>query len=166
VNRVIKGSNAQQIGVEGGDVVTSINNQPVGLDIELAEVLRGFPPGRPLLLTVSRGGQSLRLTGRYAPTVLPGEADAMFPPAAASGRVDLVRSGNRIEVKTRGVGAFTLLLAPDQFDFEQPVTVVVNGRPPANSTVRRDLRTLLQWAARDNDRTMLFGAELRIEAGR
>jgi len=166
VNRVIKGSNAQQIGVASGDVVTSINNQPVGLDIELAEVLRGFPPGRPLLLTVSRGGQSLRLTGRYAPTVLPGEADAMFPPATASGRVDLVRSGNRIEVKTRGVGAFRLLLAPDQFDFEQPVTVVVNGRPPANSTVRRDLRTLLQWAARDNDRTMLFGAELRIDANR
>jgi hypothetical protein len=163
---VIKGSNAQQLGVEGGDLVTSINNQPVGLDVELAEVLRGFPPGRPLLLTVSRGGQPLRLTGRYAPTVLPGEADAMFPPAHASGRVDLVRSGNRVEVKTRGVGAFTLLLAPDQFDFEQPITVVVNGRPLPNRTVRRDVRTLLKWAARDNDRTMLFGAELRVDTSR
>jgi pimeloyl-ACP methyl ester carboxylesterase len=166
VNRVLKGSNAQQLGVASGDLVTAINNQPVGLDVELAEVLRGFPPGRPLLLTVSRGGQPVRLTGRYAPTVLPGEADAMFPPAHASGRVDLVRSGNRVEVKTRGVGAFTLLLSPDQFDFGKPITVVVNGRPLADRTVRRDVKTLLQWAARDNDRTMLFGAELRVDTSR
>ena len=27
--------------------------------------------GRPLLLTVSRGGESVRLTGRYTPAVLP-----------------------------------------------------------------------------------------------
>jgi len=166
VNRVIKGSNAQQIGLESGDLVTAINNQPVGPDVELSEVLRGFPPGRPLLLTVTRGGQPARLTGRYAPTVLPGEADAMFPPARPSGRVDLVRSGNRVEAKTRGVGAFTLLLSPEQFDFEQPVTVVVNGRAQEGRTVRRDVKTLLRWAALDNDRTMLFGAELRVDTSR
>jgi len=163
---VIKGSNAQQIGIQSGDLVTAINNQPVGLDIELSEVLRGFPPGRPLILTVSRGGQPVRLTGRYAPTVLAGEADAMFPPAGPSGRVDLVRSGNRVEARTRGVGAFTLLLSPDQFDFNQPVTVVVNGRPLEGRTVRRDIKTLLRWAALDNDRTMLFGAELRVDTSR
>jgi len=166
VNRVIKGSNAQQIGIQSGDLVTAINNQPVGLDVELSEVLRGFPPGRPLILTVSRGGQPVRLTGRYAPTVLAGEADAMFPPAGPSGRVDLVRSGNRVEARTRGVGAFTLLLSPDQFDFNQPVTVVVNGRPLEGRTVRRDIKTLLRWAALDNDRTMLFGAELRVDTSR
>jgi hypothetical protein len=28
--------------------------------------------------------------------------------------------------------------------------------------VARDITTLLMWAARDNDRTMLYGAELHV----
>ena len=105
----------------------------------------------------------MRLTGRYAPTVLPGEADAMFPRQRESGRVDLVRAGNRVEAKSRGVAAFTLLLSPDQFDLNRAVTVVVNGRTVFDGIVQKDVRTLLKWAARDNDRTMLFAAELPIE---
>jgi hypothetical protein len=166
VNRVVPGSNAAQLGLAGGDVVVSMNNQQIGADVEVGEALRGFPPGRPLLLTVVRGGQSIRLTGRYAPTVLPGEADEMFPPAHPSGRIELVRTGNRVEAKTRSVAAFTLLLSPDQFNFDEPVTVVVNGRTAVQRVVSRDLRILLKWAARDNDRTMLFGAELQIDVPR
>jgi hypothetical protein len=39
----------------------------------------------------------------------------------------------------------------------------VNGRTVYDRLVQRDFRTLLKWAARDNDRTMLFAAELAIE---
>ncbi|HXI29644.1 MAG TPA: PDZ domain-containing protein [Vicinamibacterales bacterium] len=166
VNRVLKGSNAQQIGLESGDVVTAINNQPTSDATDVADVLRAFPPGRPLLLTVVRGDRTVRLTGRYAPAAIPGEAEAMFPPAGESGRVDLARAGNRVEAKTRGVGAFTLLLSPDQFDFNRTVTVVVNGRTAFEGTVRKDVRTLLTWAGRDNDRTMLYAAELPIDVPR
>jgi hypothetical protein len=70
-----------------------------------------------------------------------------------------------IDARTRGVGAFTLLLSPDVFDFSQPVKVVVNGNVAFEGQVERSLATLLKWAARDNDRTMLFGAELHITAG-
>jgi hypothetical protein len=163
VNRVLKGSNARQIGLESGDVVVSINNQPTPPGTDVAEVLRSYPAGRPLLLAVSRGDRTVRLSGRYAPTVLAGEAEAMFPPQRDSGRVDLVREGNRVDATTRGVGAFTLLLSPDQFDLDRPVTVVVNGRTAFEGSVRKDVRTLVKWAARDNDRTMLFAAELPIE---
>jgi hypothetical protein len=61
------------------------------------------------------------------------------------------------------VGAFTLLLSPDQFDLDRAITVVVNGRTVFEGPVRKDIRTLLAWAARDNDRTMLFAAELQTE---
>jgi hypothetical protein len=40
--------------------------------------------------------------------------------------------------------------------------VVVNGRTVFDGIVQKDIRTLLKWAARDNDRTMLFAAELPI----
>jgi hypothetical protein len=67
-----------------------------------------------------------------------------------------------VEAFTRGVTAFTLLLSPDEFDFSQPVRVIVNGRDMYNGPVQRDLKTLLKWAATDNDRTMLYGTELKI----
>jgi hypothetical protein len=90
------------------------------------------------------------------------ELDGFFDASRPSGRVDLVRRGNQIEALTRGVAAFTLLLSPDQFDFNRPITVDVNGRRVFEGRVERSLATLLKWAAEDNDRTMLFGAELQI----
>jgi hypothetical protein len=165
INRVVNGSNAEQIGLRSGDVVLTINNQPASPGIDAADVLRSYPPGRPLLFTVERGGASVRLTGRYAPTVLPGESGAMFPRRRESGRIDLTRTGNRVEARSRGVAAFTLLLSPDQFDLTRAVTVIVNGQTVFDGVVQRDIRTLLKWAARDNDRTMLFAAELPIAVG-
>lgn len=78
------------------------------------------------------------------------------------GRVDLVRKGNTVEATTQGVTAFTLLLSPDEFDFAQPIRVLANGRQLFNARVQLDLKTLLKWAAKDNDRTMLYGAEVKI----
>jgi hypothetical protein len=162
INRVVKGSNAEQIGLRSGDVVLTINNQPASPGADVADLLRSFPSGRPLLFTVTRGPESVRLTGRYAPTVLPGESDAMFLRQRESGRIDLIRTGNRVDARSRGVAAFTLLLSPDQFDLNRAVTVVVNGRTVFDGIVQREIRTLLKWAARDNDRTMLFAAELQV----
>jgi len=82
------------------------------------------------------------------------------------GRVDLVRTGNTVTATTSGVGSFTLLLSPDKFDFAQPIKVVANGREVFNGRVDRSLPTLLKWAARDNDRTMLYAAELKIKVNR
>jgi hypothetical protein len=166
INRVIRGSNADGIGLRSGDVVLTINNRPAPPVADVAELLRGLSAGQPLLLTVARLGEPVRLTGRYAPTRVPGESDVIFPRLRDSGRVDLVRTGNRVEAKTRGVAAFTLLVSPDQFDVNRPVTVAVNGRTMFDGVVRKDLRTLLKWAAVDNDRTMLFAAELQISAPR
>ena len=74
-----------------------------------------------------------------------------------------VRRGNVVEASTEGVRAFTLLLSPSIFDFRKPITVVVNGRTAFEGIVEPSVATMLQWAARDNDRTMVFGAELKIE---
>jgi len=87
----------------------------------------------------------------------------MFRHEEASGRVDLVKNGNTVTASTRGVAEFTLLLSPDAFDLSQPVKVIANGRTVFEGRVEASLPTLLKWAARDNDRTMLFAAELRIK---
>ena len=81
---------------------------------------------------------------------------------AKSGRVDLIRKGNTVDASTRGVKEFTLLLSPDQFDFAQNIVVRVNNRVAFDARVEKSVETLRKWAARDNDRTMLFAAEIRI----
>jgi hypothetical protein len=86
----------------------------------------------------------------------------MFKQTRHPGRVDLARSGNVVEAVTRDVSQFTLLVSPEQFDFAQPIRVMVNGRVAFDGRVEKDVTTLMKWAARDNDRTMLFGAEVKI----
>ena len=91
---------------------------------------------------------------------------SLFDRSKPSGRVDLVRKGNTVEATTKGVSSFTLLLSPDKFDFTKPVKVVANGRTVFEGRVEKSLETLLKWAARDNDRTMLYAAELKINLSR
>jgi hypothetical protein len=102
------------------------------------------------------------LVNRFSPK--PGAASpwplfAYKPPA---GRADIVRDGNTVTATTEGVAGFTLLLSPDEFDFSQPIKLVVNDRPVYNDRLEASVETLLKWAAIDNDRTMLFAAELHV----
>ena len=87
----------------------------------------------------------------------------VYPHPIQSGRVQLARDGNEISVVTRGVRRYSLLLSPEQFDFTQPFRVTTNGVPSFDGMVEPSSETLLRWAGRDRDRTMLFGAELDIE---
>jgi predicted esterase len=80
-----------------------------------------------------------------------------------SGRVDIRRNGNTFDAVVRDVAAFTILLSPDAIDLAKPVVVAVNGKQAFNGAVKKDPVTLVRWASRDNDRTVLYGAELKIE---
>jgi hypothetical protein len=88
--------------------------------------------------------------------------ERMFARTWPSGRVDARRAGNTFEVRSRGVAAFTLLLSPDVVDFASPVVVRVNGAVVFNAAVTESLRTLLEWHAQDDDRSMLYTAELHV----
>jgi predicted esterase len=79
-----------------------------------------------------------------------------------SGRVDVRRNGNTFDALVRDVASFTLLLSPDAIDFAKPVVVRVNGKQAFSGPARKDNAALLRWAAQDNDRTALYGAELKI----
>ena len=114
-------------------------------------------------LNVTRGGKALDLSGTFAPTPVEPESNVLFRHHAKSGRVDLERNGNNVAALTRGVSEFSLLLSPDQFDFSQPVKITTNGHVAFEGRIETNVATLMKWAARDNDRTMLFGAELRIK---
>ena len=73
------------------------------------------------------------------------------------------RTENVFTVTAFGVREFTLLLSPDEVDFQQPVQVLVNGISVQAGHVDPSERTLLEWAVRDRDLAMLFAAELAIQ---
>lgn len=95
---------------------------------------------------------------------LPGASNLFvgFPRFAPSGRVEATVVGNEIELRSRGVRRLRLLLSPRQFDLARPLRVTVNGVQRHFGVVPADSRSLLRWAARDLDRSMLFAAELEI----
>ena len=149
------------MGVRPGDVVSAINGQVLPPKTNVLELLRLFTAGETLTMTVTRAGKQVDLRGHYEPKDEP-DVRHLFDRPRPSGRVDLERQGNTVTVTTRGVGEFTLLLSPDVFDFAQPVIVMVNGARAFAGRVTPRLDTLVKWAAADNDRTMLFGAEVHV----
>jgi predicted esterase len=163
---VVPGSNAAVLGLRTGDRFVEVNGTPVQTGRDIAEGMQTWDLGKPVTFVVERDGKRAVLEGIFQPAEVDVPPAAIFPRRKPSGRVDLVRSGNVIEASTEGVQAFTLLLSPSIFDFRRPVRVVANGRTAFEGMVEPSVATMLKWAARDNDRTMIFGAELSIELGR
>jgi poly(3-hydroxybutyrate) depolymerase len=158
---VVAGTEAAAMGLRVGDKVVEIDGRPIAA---LADIIAGFErnTGPAIVIVVERGSERLTLEGRFPPEAPRGPARRLFARRGPSGRVDVVRRGNTIEARTRGVARFTLLLSPDVVDFARPVVVTVNGRPVHDAVVRQDVATLLTWAARDDDRTMLYGAAVPV----
>jgi len=98
----------------------------------------------------------VRLPGDPAPVLA-------FPHPLPSGRVVATREGNTFRLETTGVRRLRVLVSPDEIDLERPLRVEVNGRVRFDGVVTPSAEVLLRWAARDEDRTMLFAAELSIE---
>ena len=99
----------------------------------------------------------------------PTQGDRRFAPSLLldaglfSGRIDAEREGNTIRIESAGVRRFTVLLSEDALDLDRPVQVVWNGSVVFHAGVRRDAAVLARWAAEDDDRTMLYQAELTID---
>ena len=54
----------------------------------------------------------------------------------------------------------SLLLSPEVIDFALPVVVTINGIEVFRGTVEREVATLIEWWMVDQDRTMMYAAEL------
>jgi hypothetical protein len=81
------------------------------------------------------------------------------------GLLEATRNGNEIDVTAQGVAEFTLLLNPEEVDFSQAIQVYVNSENIFDEIITQDKETLLRWASKDLDRSMLFTAELKLRTG-
>src|SRR6185295_7102688 len=99
----------------------------------LDEVFEELTPGSTITLLVARNNAPVELSGRYEPKLVTRPPRDVF---------DLARTGNTVTAVTRGVGGFTLLISPDQFDFTKPLRIVANGKTVFDKKVQKDLGTL------------------------
>lgn len=88
--------------------------------------------------------------------------DALASPGRP-GLLKVERDGNQFTVTAERVAAFSLLLNPEEVNFNELITVNVNGAMLFNGQVAQDANTLLRYAANELDRTQLFTAELRLQ---
>jgi len=88
--------------------------------------------------------------------------DALADPERP-GLLQVERVGNQFTVKAESVAEFSLLLNPEEVNFNELVTVNVNGAMLFNGQVLQDANTLLHYAANELDRSQLFTAELRLQ---
>ena len=160
---VLAGSIAESAGVRAGDVLVETNDISVVTVDDLRAAIQAPRDAPGLSVKVERDGQPLSFVLMPPDTTASPPPRQAFPHPVASGRVQLLRDGNEIAVVTRGVRRYKLLLSPEQFDFTTPFRVVTNDVESFAGVVEPSSQTLLRWAARDRDRTMLFGAELDIE---
>ncbi|MEO8499943.1 MAG: PDZ domain-containing protein [Vicinamibacteria bacterium] len=159
---VIEGTTAATMGMKKGDTVVRMGPVVIQSAGDMGRAFDQHPAGTALEFEVDRKGQRLTMSGVFPPAPKPPRKEEAFKHGNPSGRIAISHKGNRFEARSRGVGAFTILLAPAMVDFDQPVTVVVNGKTAFEGAVARSLPTLLRYAARDSDRSMLFGAELAV----
>ena len=153
---------ASAAGLQSDDNLIGIEGEFNPSVEDLSQALQGFAPGQQIPILVQRGGEELELALVYPEQAAPQSREA-FPQSGPSGRVELDQQRNQVTASTRGVTRFTLLLSPDQFDFTQPITVVTNGVTVFADVVEPDVELLLRWAAIDQDRTAMYGAELSID---
>ncbi len=79
------------------------------------------------------------------------------------GLLKVERSGNQFTVNAERVAEFSLLLNPEEVNFNELITVTVNGAMLFNGQVAQEAETLLRYAANELDRAQLFTAELRLQ---
>jgi len=78
-------------------------------------------------------------------------------------RIAAARKDNRIDVTTRGVERFSVLVSPEMLDLSRPIEVYTNGKLSHRGLVASDARVILEEARRFHDRKLLFVNRITIE---
>ena len=116
----------------------------------------GKRAGDVLEVVLVRGGETIVLRGRVQ------AAGVFYARDLPTASIYAAAAGNAIDVSVSHVGGYTLFISSRQFDLSQPILVRTNGQTSFSDTVTPDIRLMLERAAEDFDREMVFEAEIRI----
>lgn len=150
---------AKAAGLASGDVIVGLGDAKVANQRDLRAALAGRKHGETVKVSVRRGDATLAKDVTF-PEAGPEPA---FRRGQPFGVLEATRAGNAFDVTCRGVDAFELWLGVGAVDLAAPVVVRVNGAEAFRGPVAEDLAFLLERAAADDDRTMLYAARLTVK---
>jgi poly(3-hydroxybutyrate) depolymerase len=158
VVRVQPDTAAETAGLREGDVLVAFDGEEVADARALRDALEEKKGGDAFEVTVRRGEEKRTLSGTF-----PGQKpEPAFRRTKPWGHVEVERRGNAFAATTWNVSSFELWIGAGTVDLSAPVTVTVNGASAWTGKVTPDLRFLLERAAEDDDRTMLYVARLEV----
>lgn len=108
--------------------------------------------GDEVSLIVMRNGKQIELKGQFPDTTY---YDA-FKYNKPSGAVKATYCGNHFNIETSRVGKLAIYLYPDMVNFENPVSVKINGREVFNDNINIDRDFMIENFQRNRDRTALW----------
>ncbi|QGX38501.1 hypothetical protein [Permianibacter aggregans] len=76
--------------------------------------------------------------------------------------VEAQASGNMINVYSYSAEQFTILISPEQFDLNRPLTIYVNREKAFEQLISPDIDTLVEYAAKDMDPARLYAKALKF----
>ena len=142
-----------------GDVIVAGNSTPVTSLDDLDDFKGTLARGDAFSITVDRDGEELILEG-----LLPEKENYyIFKREVPSGAVRVRHSANRVDIKQSLVGSFRILVHPDMFNVNEPITVTVGERVLFDGLVEPDLEFLLRNFLKNRDRSLIYIAELEFQ---
>ena len=130
IARVQPESPAEVAGLETGDVIIAVDQEPVDDTRDLTRMIAAIDAGTSATLTVWRDGQSIEVTAAIANTAPPAEASAEMTGTDEAGRLDTF--GLRLENVDREAG--------DGMEADGSGGVVVAQVAPGSAAHRKGLR--------------------------
>lgn len=151
------GSTAHLMGVKNGDQILRIGNLKVLNQTDLSVAMMGRFPGDLVEVELIRDGETLVLVGEVP------AAELIYRRDVPTGSIRVRADGNRIDVEVSHVGHYTLFISSRQFDLSQPIHVTTNGHASFAGMVMPDIRFMLERAAEDFDRQMIYETAIEVE---
>jgi poly(3-hydroxybutyrate) depolymerase len=159
VSEVTDGSVAKAAGLLAGDVLLAIDDAETGDARALRGALSRKSAGDTVRIRLRRGSEEAVKTAAFPKQ----EPEAAFRRGPLHGAIEVERKGNAFSVACGNVSSFELLLEVGSIDFAAPVVVSVNGTEAFRGLVEPEVAFLLERAAEDDDRAMLYGARLTVK---
>ncbi len=150
---------ANKIGLKMEDVIVAMDTFHIHSLMDLTKARAMKKRGDSVIVAYLRGPDN-RITKKSA--FPPIEQYDAFPRKAKSGAVMAHRIGNRFELETSRVKAVSIMLNPAMIRFDQPVTVVVNGKIVFDKMVQKDSYLLLNTFIENRDKTLLWWGKIDI----
>jgi len=150
------GSAALAMGIKNGDQILRIDDLPVLTQADIGHAMTEKVPGDPVEVEIVRDGETMILRGHIP------AADVIYRRDVPTASIRAIADGNRINVAANHVGRYTLFISGQQFDLSEPIHVMTNGQTSFSSEVTLDVRFMLERAAEDFDRRMIYEAAIEI----